>query len=226
MIDLEHEVCYVKVPKTAGSSVLMRFLAPMGLTLDDGQEPPIINLNRVDNFRISDEFRMPGRTKRYNGWHVSARDMKRWLGARWSGFRTFTVVRDPFDRIVSNYEWQRSKSRPVGTFDEFVEAVQSDHPALHRQARLHGLPQLAWVATAEGHVLVDQVLKFEQLTSSFDSYFASLGLVASRLAHVNPSERRPVHTYYGDTRTIDRVLDLYRNDFETFGYPLRPPRPA
>ena len=222
MIDTCRRIILVKIPKTASSSLLDALLEPLGRSLEDVPRPPIINVNLVANFAISARFRVPGRPKRYNGWHVSARDCKRYLGDDFDGYQSVTVVRNPFDRIVSNFEFQRGKQRSVGTFDEFVRGVCHDLESMHPQVQLHAIPQVEWITDRRGAVLVDSILRYERLDSDFERWCADVGLEAIPLGDRNRSSRRPTPEYFTRSETIERVLDYYTRDFVRLGYSTDP----
>jgi Sulfotransferase family len=220
LIDQSTQIVFVKVPKTAGTSVLLTFLHPHGFTLSDWDNEVVVNLNRVDGFRISDRFRMPDRTKRYNGWHVSARDLRRYLGADATRYRWFTVVRHPYDRLVSTYEFQRAKGRELPDFHRFVEAVAGSPHELHRQVQLHTIPQSDWLRDAGGAPLVEHVLKWEQLPSCFERLREAWDLPSVELGQENESDRRrPVRSYLDSAATRSIVDQLYADDFRLLGYP-------
>jgi len=72
------------------------------------------------------------------------------------------------------------------------------------------------VANNQGDLLVDQVLKFENLVEDFQSATSKIQVEAS-LPHLNRVARSDYREYY-DRRLIARVADCYRDDITAFEY--------
>ena len=219
MIDRTNGVIYVKIPKTAGTSILETFLQPHGFSITEWDNDVVTNINHVDAIRISDVFRMPGRTKRYNGWHTSARDIQRFLGADFARYRRFASVRHPYDRLVSNYEYQRSKGREVDSFDRFVDALAHHPHQLHRQVQLHAVPQWFWLCNDAGEPLIDRIVRWESIDVDFAQLRSDWRLPSAALPHRNKSDRRRgLQRYFTSRVTCEIVDDLYACDFQHLDY--------
>jgi hypothetical protein len=132
---------------------------------------------------------------------------------------TFTVVRDPWDRMVSNFVFFcRSEHRelrkrqfaslhdaPVADFSEFVEIAA-------RRANHHWQPQDRYVP--EG---LDFVGRMEALDHAVQRICSAAGLPPKPVYRVNATEHDHYSHYYDDA-TRRRVAELYRRDVERFGY--------
>ena len=70
-----------------------------------------------------------------------------------------------------------------------------------------------------GRLLVDIVGKYETLQQDFSAITARLGLPDARLPWRNPSRNREAQA---PVDPADRawLADMYRRDYETFGYPV------
>jgi hypothetical protein len=149
----------------------------------------------------------------------------------------FAIVRNPWDRLYSDYNYQRRKSRPAASklllfkpdgrrrsFAEWVGAVLTDpqacppstwggdvSPGIHRWS-----PQFDWISL-DGRIAVDRVLRLEQIDGQFPSVCRELGRPPVRLAHRN--RRFHLHySWYYDEATRARVAAYYARDIEAFGY--------
>lgn len=149
----------------------------------------------------------------------------------------FAIVRNPWERLLSDYNYQVKKSRPAASklfvfapdgarrdFAAWARAVLSDP---HRydpsawggavSARLHRWsPQLDWISV-EGRLAVDRVLRLESLARDFRRVADQLGLKTRRLPHRN----RRLHWHYSwyyDDETRALVADYYAKDIAAFGY--------
>jgi hypothetical protein len=75
-----------------------------------------------------------------------------------------------------------------------------------------------------GRIIVDHIIKFENLQAGFDDACSAMSLGQITVPHVNRSglEKKgvPSMTYseYYDQEAVDLVANLYRRDIELFDY--------
>ena len=138
----------------------------------------------------------------------------------------FTFVRNPWDRLVSAYEYLRvgvspdeydwamsQKVNGFGSFHAFVRWL--GHTGASEG--MHFLPQHAHVRTKDSENGMDFVGRYETLEPDLAYVAERLG-VQARLPHLNRSPgRRPYEEYY-DAGTREIVGQVYRRDVELFGY--------
>lgn len=149
----------------------------------------------------------------------------------------FAIVRNPWDRLLSDYNFQKKKRRDkksklhlfserglVRSFSEWIDAVLADpfhYPphawgadvsdGLHRWS-----PQIDWV-TLNGRVAVDEVLRLEDLDREFPRVCKQLGVSCSRIPKRN-SKFHWHYSFYYDESTRQKVTDYYSADIKRFGY--------
>jgi hypothetical protein len=134
----------------------------------------------------------------------------------------FTVVRNPWDRMVSTYFRPDAdllaQARAQGVeledlgFDDFVEA------SMHVE-HAHLRPQDEYVTDASGRLIVDIVGRFETLETSFREVCDQLG-IRKRLPVKYASPTRPSrdHRPHYTPRSRALVEERYARDIELFGY--------
>lgn len=209
MIFPSQRLVYIKIPKTGSTSVYRHFIA-----LD--KYSTIINLNKLHGIK-----RDPRCYRKSAGWflgaHVSAQDIQWYLGTDYDEHFKFTVVRNPYDRLVSNFCWQRSKGRGPATFKAFVNTLVKDPKSLPKQSRLHAIPQTDWITDEDGRVIVDRIVRFENLESEIRAVLDELHLPAAKLRHRNKTDRAHYSNYYDDE--VRRMVEVfYQQDLEQLGY--------
>ena len=126
----------------------------------------------------------------------------------------FAVVRNPWDRLVSEYEYiktqpthSRFKKLSVMTFTEFID-YQSQRPDAH---------QVNALRLKNGQLGCDFIGKLETLEQSLKVVGAKIDVDFSALPHINQVKRRDYRTYYDDV-TAESVADLWQSDIRAFNY--------
>lgn len=154
--------------------------------------------------------------------HVTARGyIERHGRAEWDRRFTFTVVRNPWDKVVSHFH-HRVKTNQTGLgeravpFAEWVRRAYGEKdPALYDKPLMFQ-PQLDWIAGDGGEVLVRKVCRFESLEADFQDVCRSLGRSAT-LPHLKKSDRGDFRSYYDDA-TAEIVGRWFAPDLRAFGY--------
>ena len=149
----------------------------------------------------------------------------------------FAIVRNPWDRIVSDYNYQKKKRSQADhrlfihdergntrSFSQWMEAALSN-PFYYESAQwgadvsqgIHRWsPQVDWISI-NGKIAVDRVLRMENLQEDFAGLCRTLGLPSRELPCCNWRCHRH-YSYYHDESTKRVVAQLYAKDIETFGY--------
>ena len=153
--------------------------------------------------------------------HLTARQIRADVGDDvFSSYLRFTVVRNPWDRTVSQYAYMAR--RP--DLREFLGMPEGADFAtylrlLDLREHVQWTPQSAFVTDDDGTLLVDRVLRLERLAEELPPLLEELGVPFDDvLPRRNVSVRRPDHRSYYDDETHDLVAERYREDVERFGY--------
>lgn len=182
----KHDLLFIHIPKTGGTSVKTVLLAEKCLY-----------------------------TRPWKHRHESATQMKHLFGTqKFDALSKFTIVRNPYDRLVSYYYRNREerKAHPtlVLTFREYVKWACS-HPKGRSIA-----PQAEQVLI-DGVLAIDRLLRFESLVDDWKNLAEEYGLPAE-LPHINASTLRPPFEECFDGMLSKLVLEAYKEDFSLFGY--------
>ena len=161
-----NRLIFIKTRKTAGTSF------EIALSRNAGPGDIVTRLTREDEVaRVACGGRGPQNERipiarwrrkellraRYGSWpvfsgHMSACEVRRILPRSWDEYLTLTIVRNPWDVVVSAYWWYRGRHAAEAT-------TLSDFISSPRVTRF-----VCWPMIADGSaIIVDQVVRFESL---------------------------------------------------------------
>lgn len=167
--------------------------------------------------------------------HRTAHQYKEKLGHKFEKMFVFSVVRNPYDKMVSMYHGRKQllgSKRPQNiNFTEWVKKVNTTNP-LHPAIIKGTTNQLGWIASprwkwdettkryknkpSEVNLLVDYIIRFENLQDDWKEVCSQIG-VSLTLPHINQSTHKPYKTYY-DQETKKIVQQRFERDLNYFGY--------
>ena len=173
------------------------------------------------------------------GWHRTLKGYAKQLGDEFVNFKSFAFVRNPWDRLVSQYHHLRQSPDAYPQrwgADEmgFKDWVMSAKPKWHyprttvkkrknQPKKLNGLgiamrPQAAYL-TMNGKIACTHVGRFENLHADLWRIADILGLTLNErlLPILNASDHPPYHDCYDDELAA-HVGRLYKWDCKEFGY--------
>jgi len=155
--------------------------------------------------------------------HQTAREVIAMIGRdKWDKAYKFTFVRNPWDRVVSHYEYRRKRNKTGLASNEipFSEWVGKTYgpdkdPFFYNNPKAFQ-PQVDWLKDDDGEVSIDFIGKFESIDEDFRHIAAAIGVDAD-LPHLNASKRSGYRHYYDD-ETREVVARWFREDIDRFGY--------
>jgi len=128
----------------------------------------------------------------------------------------FTIVRNPWDRMVSAFYALQQAGRPcIGkgeTFQHFMKTTFCDKGILCDPHFEHQYPRVYF----KGQVFVDFVARIENIKKDWEIIASAIDC-SPVLPHKNRSQHGPYRDYYDD-ECIDIVYNVYRKDVELLGY--------
>lgn len=151
-------------------------------------------------------------------------------------YKSFCVVRNPFDRMVSIWLWGYKKWK-VSTFKEFLVNFYNGKykKRVKRYSKVSGLsyswiysPQIRWITDTSGKIRVDKILRFENLDNDFSQLCRDWNLPVLKLTKINTAKsrcgfERKHWKYYYDNESLDIVRKFFKEDFKIFNYEINNP---
>jgi len=159
--------------------------------------------------------------------HDSAAEVKRKVPPEiWREYFKFSIARNPWDRVVSNFSWQARNRRDLQParrwyhrlgvpFDEFQEMRKLFSKFVAGDWKTNDRFYLL-----DGSLCVDFVIRYERLTDDLAEVCRRVGLPPVNLPHLKSGLRKDGHSYrdYYDEVTKATVAERHHNDLQLFGY--------
>jgi hypothetical protein len=145
--------------------------------------------------------------------HLSARQIRQRAGEeRWNKYFKFSVVRNPWDRVVSMFAtgWWIGDHRQCGAQAEFEYFITNLAPHPHET---YASLQYSEIINEK----LDMIVRYEALQNGFDQVCGAIGKPAMTLGRQEARPRLHYSVYYNDF-TRRQVGDLFKRDIEHYGY--------
>jgi hypothetical protein len=176
-----------------------------------------IHINRTAGTSIGRAIGLPCKQ------HLTVREVIARVGAAdWERAYRFSIVRNPWDKVVSHYKHRvRTNQTGMGdrhiTFRDWVAATYGPDKRLpyYDQPKMFQ-PQVDWLRDHEGQVRLDFIGRFEDVNAAYRQVAARLELTGE-LPHCNGTEKVDYRTFYDD-RTAEVIGDWFAEDVAAFGY--------
>lgn len=190
MINHELKCIFIHIPRTAGSSLS----------------------TAINKGRRREEGVIEGPIHFGKNWVV-----KEYGEDLWDEYFKFSFVRNPWDRLLSQYSWRVAKQQDDVQDRGFNEWViwRSE-----QKKKREMLTKQVDTITCGSEIIVDFVGQYENLHRDYTTLCEKLNVVdPAELPHKHnkKSGRKPYSEIYNDT-TREIVQDYYRKDIEMFRY--------
>jgi len=215
IVSHKYKLIFLKTTKTAGTSVevaLSEFL---------GDDDVITPLHQTDEeLRIEKGFKgaqnyvlkNKGGNARLSN-HTAAVTAKKILGEDiFDSYYKVAVARNPWERIVSAYFFQKAANESFVSFEEY----------LYSDRRLDGLIKHGWgIYTIDDKIVVDEVILYQNLNVSYRNLLQKLGISSENGLPFTKVAGKKATAHYSemyDDKSIERVKNYFAKEIEAFGF--------
>mmetsp|Transcript_123818 Transcript_123818/g.214666 ORF Transcript_123818/g.214666 Transcript_123818/m.214666 type:complete len:306 (+) Transcript_123818:42-959(+) len=219
--DSSSDIMFIHIPKNGGTAIEEAGLA-QGLVWGDPDAEKIILGGQGEDC-----------SKRHVPPHLHPADFS-------SSAEAFCVIREPYSRILSEYrylrgqdwgQWFLSVKGNVQGHDEtcsaglnrFAQEILRTYPIKRFMNDCHVIPQSEYIWGPDGHQWCDEILRFEELSESFNSLMKKHRSPVRLTSHANVAEECPELSASDFTpETLSLIQSVYKDDFAKLNYSLIP----
>jgi len=208
MISKKHRCIFVHIPKTGGTTIESLIWSNEEKTEEN------LWMGFVDKY--SNKYQTGGLQ------HLLAKQIFCEVGKEiFLNSYKFSMVRNPFDRIVSQFESMKQRRdlrdfigmNASDSFDRYLDLIKN-------KKHVQWEPQWKFLYDDEGHKIVDKVMRFENFKLEVSSLLKSFNIKIDEIPWLNRSGRKKTEYYYCDS-SYEKVRNMYKRDFELLEYSER-----
>jgi len=205
IVSHKHKFIFIKTRKTAGTSIEAYFekycdkndiVTPTSYCVRTGEYSP----------------------RNYNGFfnHMKPKKIKCKIGdSVFDEYFKFTIIRNPWDKVVSRYYHKPRSHRPVGprNFKKWLYSVQSKR-CFRKDTQMQ-------YCTIGNDFILDDYIRYESMQADLKRicFILNLEFVTKTLSANSEyrKKRRPYQDYYNE-KTKNKVASKFKKDINYFGY--------
>lgn len=216
---------YISIPKTGSTSIRSILNDYSEIKIDRSYHLLNLSIHRseVSGFYPSNYWKVFT--------HMKAKDLKYiWNELfpnpkkQFDDYFKFTIVRNPWARRVSQWEFIKSKAKndSLATFKGYCYSVMKDcHGSftkfLLKSSKLD--QQVNWIKDDNGNIILDYIAKLEDLQNGVNHICNKIDIDVKELPHINQSVTGKKHySEYYTKKMVDFLADIYADDIAEFNY--------
>jgi len=206
MISHKYQCIFIHIPKTGGSSI-------ENLIWPDKSDRTVENLWMGHVSMYFNKYQTGGLQ------HLTARQIRTEVGKDiFSTYHKFTVIRNPWEKAISQFFYMKKRKdlrKFIGmnrftSFNRYLNLIQ-------RKEHVQWKKQIDFIVDDDGALLVDQIIRFEDLDQQFRQLASKINLSYDALPHANKTKRKPYPYYYNKAK-VQKIQDIYSEDISSFDY--------
>ena len=204
MISKKNKIIFIHVPKTGGSSIEKSLVN----IFDE-----VINING-DQTSVVGQLKKPKKNSFNSLKHATAEELKHQYGEEiFNDYTKFSVIRNPWDRLLSLYYWSNGKTKPYNK-NMFIKKLLKKNPDNSKRS-VWTLNK--YLCDKEDNLIVDNLINFDDLSSEFNNFCIREGLGEKKLPHINSRKIEKVsYTDIMDKEVIELIGEYYKKEINKF----------
>jgi hypothetical protein len=223
-INHDKKAIFIHIPKTGGTFIRENLEKYYGFKFyilkraDHDKFCKVNEFNKNNNFKQFVSNRVHGvlkyaKTSNYINRMINMNKEK------WDSYKIFCFVRNPYDRLISGWNFLKSKHDINIPFDQYIfqEDSVSDFEYIHSF-----MSQYKNMIDENDNFKVDYLGKFENLEEDFKNILLKIGFDENEINHDKEKKNNFSHFPYKDIIDnqvlLDRVNEVCNEDFENFFY--------
>jgi hypothetical protein len=153
--------------------------------------------------------------------HIPAYKIKNRVSSRvWNDYYKFTVVRNPWEKVISGWFYYRDYYNKNLTLDQYLKFCEK---RIERRGRGTGVCPYNYPNYTDpetGEVLVNRVIRYENLTKELSAVLDEIGLKVEKALDVyaKVGVKRKDYTGYYSRKQREFVRDLFSKEIELNNY--------
>lgn len=199
-VSKKHKFVFVHIPKTGGTSISVALIESHNAKVRG-------NADRLKHVGIGGNIPKVFRPNDIDVHDTICEIHNKFPESK--GYKSFCVVRNPWERIFSFYQHKKRINDPNLPSGSFSEIFKKSNFLLLQ-------PQTFWMRSENGKIEIDSIIKMESLENDFNEFAESVGMNAS-LPHLNKSKKEDYREHYDDY-TKKLIGEYYKHEIELFGY--------
>ena len=189
---------FIHIPKTAGNAV-QKVLMPYS---DDEIYRESHKDGKLNDFEVKNELGIC-RKHEWVGPYIENPEV---LGASVEDYLKFSVVRNPWERMVSWYCY---------TFPRISQEIDKDHFLENGLGK--NMPSMKDYLYYDGKNQMDYIIRYENLEEGFKEVCLKLDIPFEGFEVTNPSTHPHYSNFYNDD-SLSKIDELYGDDAKIFNY--------
>lgn len=197
--NIENFLEFIHIPKNAGTTI-----------------ENVANDKNIKWGRFKPDHRNKVGTKKCTYWHVPPKHF--YLNNYYDSDDTFCVIRDPRDRMVSEYSYRHKGQADKNNKDDmnkWLKENMNDENVYNGGLNCHFVPQHEYIYNDNNERTCNHILKFDNLTSEFNDLMEKKN-VDVRLSDNKKDNKSNFNLTIDDIddENMQKIFKLYKKDFE------------
>lgn len=214
-ISQEHKLIFFHIPKTAGTSILSilnRSSMDNNLRIKNIIGQNLLKIVKEEQSEVDKIYQ----SKTWPPMHINQTKIRKSLelsDINTRNFFEFVIVRNPYDRILSLYNFSNYYTPNITSLDQLLDTCE-ENINIDSYFNFWFKSQMTWIENP----LTDKVniFKYEELDKFWDFIRSRLKIELPIVPHANATKQKTVSELSKSQK--DRIYNMFKNEFDRLGY--------